>query len=95
MPFAQSLDQIIVNWNRFLRGFRLADTNNVLHDGARYVNLFGVEVYVFPFQCEELTPSQARSYGQQSGYLVPCGVWRLAEPTEWGCGRRGRDGDRD
>ena len=52
MPFAQSLDQIMVGRNRFLRTFRLADTNNVLHDGARYVNLFGVEVYVFPFQCE-------------------------------------------
>jgi hypothetical protein len=45
--------------------FRLADANDVLHDGARYANLLGVEVYVFPLQCEELAPSQARSYGQQ------------------------------
>src|ERR1700694_1534058 len=27
MPFTQSLDQIIVSWNRFLRTFRLADSD--------------------------------------------------------------------
>src|SRR5262245_47203228 len=65
MPFAQRLDQIIVSWDRFLRAFCLADANYVLHDGARYGDLLALEVYVFPFQCEDLAPSQAGSYGQQ------------------------------
>src|SRR5467141_252507 len=49
MPFAQSLDQIIVGRNRFLRAFRLAETNNVLHDGARYVNLLAWKSTSFHF----------------------------------------------
>src|SRR5258708_38639581 len=65
MPFAQSLDQIIVSWNRFLRGFGLANANNVLHDRACYTNLFGLEVHVSPFQREQLAPPQAGGYGQQ------------------------------
>ena len=65
MPFAQSLNQIIVSWNRFLRGFGLANANNVLHDRARYVNLFGLKVHVSPLQREQLAPPQASGYGQQ------------------------------
>src|SRR5271154_1685710 len=38
MPFAQSLDQIVVSWNRFLGGFGLANANNVLPDQPRYMN---------------------------------------------------------
>ncbi len=65
MPFAQSLDQIIVSWNRFLRGFGLANANNVLHDRACYMNLFRLEVHVSPFQREQLAPPQAGGYGHQ------------------------------
>jgi len=65
MPFAQSLDQIIVSWNRFLRAFRFAEANNVLYDRARYMNLFGLEVHVSPFQREQLAPPQAGGDGQQ------------------------------
>src|SRR5438034_6081699 len=65
MPFAQSLDQIIVSWNGFLRRFGLANANDVLHDRARYMNLFGLEVHVSPFQREQLAPPQAGGYSQQ------------------------------
>lgn len=65
MPFAQSLDQVIVSWNRFLRGFGLANANSVLHDRARYMNLFGLKVYVSPLQREQLAPPQAGGHGQQ------------------------------
>ena len=65
MPFTQSLDQIIVSWNGFLRGFGLANANNVLHDRARYVNLFGLKVHVSPLQREQLAPPQAGGHGQQ------------------------------
>ena len=65
MPIAQSFDQIIVSRNRFLRGFGLANTNNVLHDRARYMNLFGLKVHVSPLQREQLAAPQAGGYGQQ------------------------------
>src|SRR4029077_19632746 len=71
MPFAESLDQIIVSWNRFLRGFGLADANNVLHDRARYMNLFGLKVHVSPLQREQLAPSQAGGHGQQDQSPLP------------------------
>jgi len=65
MTFAQSLDQIIVGRNRFLRGFGLASANNVLHDRARYMNLFGLKVHVSPLQRQQLAPAQAGGHGQQ------------------------------
>jgi len=65
MPFAQSLDQIIVSWNRFLRTFSLADSDDVLHDRPCDMNLFGLEVHVSPFQREQLAPPQAGGDGQQ------------------------------
>jgi hypothetical protein len=71
MPFAQSLDQIIVSWNRFLRTFSLADANNVLHDRARYMNLFGLKVHVSPLQREQLAPPQAGGHGQQDQSPFP------------------------
>src|SRR5215469_2599732 len=43
-PLAQRFDQGIVSRNRFLRAFRFADANDVLHDRARNMNLFGLEV---------------------------------------------------
>src|SRR6266704_1789610 len=66
MPFAQSLDQIIVSWNGFLRRFGLANANDVLHDRARYMNLFGLEVHVSPFQ-RETTRSSASRWLQPTG----------------------------
>jgi len=66
MPLPQSLDQIIVSWDGFLRSFCLADTNDVLHDGALHVDLLGLEVYILPFQCEEFAPSQAVTANNRS-----------------------------
>src|SRR6266436_2707714 len=71
MPFAESLDQIIVSWNRFLRGFGLADANNVLHDRARYMNLFGLKVHVSPLQREQVAPPQAGGHGQEDQSPFP------------------------
>jgi hypothetical protein len=64
-PCTQRLDQIIVCRDGFLGAFCLTDANDVLHDGAGYVDLLGLEVYVLPFQGEELAPSQSGSHGQQ------------------------------
>ena len=64
-PFAQRCDQIIVSGDRFLRAFCLTNANDILHDGARYIDLLGLEVHVSPFQREQLTPPQAGGYGQQ------------------------------
>jgi hypothetical protein len=61
----QRLHQIIVSGNGFLGTFRLADANNVLNDGAGDVDLFRLGIDVLPFQCENLTSSQAGGYGKQ------------------------------
>jgi hypothetical protein len=62
MPLPQCLNQIIVSRNRFLGTLGLAYANNVLNDGACDVDLFCLKVNVLPFQCENLTSSQARGY---------------------------------
>src|SRR5262249_17242478 len=94
---------IIVSWNTFLRGFGLANGNNVLHDRGRYMNLFGLEVNVSPFQ-RALLPARGdlstRADGRahlQRGFIAslgPGGSRQCRDSLEWGAqdGRFGATG---
>ena len=70
-PQLEGLSEAGVEWNRFLRCFRFARTDDLEHDGSRNVDFTSLEVDIVPFKTEQFAHPQPCPESQEHKSALP------------------------